>query len=171
MTTRTAFFSESVGVEERDLIGMAPRAATGWDPVWEAATTIDSDGWTAEIRIPYSQLRFSRDSMQTWGLQIRRYIKRRNETDQWAMWTKTESGGPARFGHLEGVRVPNNSRHIEFLPYAAGKSERVQAADGDPFHSGGVQSARMGSHQVPLTHRTLDATINQTSPGLSRPCV
>ena len=74
--------------------------------MWEAATHIDEDGWTAEIRIPYSQLRFSRDSVQTWGLQVRRFIKRRNEQDQWSWWGKTEAGGPPRFGHLEGLRIP-----------------------------------------------------------------
>jgi hypothetical protein len=57
-----------------------------WDPVWEAATHIDEDGWTAEIRIPYSQLRFSRDSVQVWGLQIGRLIKRRDEGDACGDW-------------------------------------------------------------------------------------
>src|SRR6267378_1815008 len=44
-----------------------------WDPIWQVATQIDSLGWTAEMRIPYSQLRFARGSVQTWGLQIWRY--------------------------------------------------------------------------------------------------
>ncbi|OYV66263.1 MAG: hypothetical protein B7Z72_11675, partial [Gemmatimonadetes bacterium 21-71-4] len=47
-----------------------------WDPVWEGAARVDSLGWTAELRIPYSQLRFSRDSLQTWGLQIQRFVDR-----------------------------------------------------------------------------------------------
>ena len=44
--------------------------------------------------------------MQTWGLEVRRFIKRRNEQDDWATWRKNEAGGPPRFGHLEGLRIP-----------------------------------------------------------------
>jgi len=54
-----------------------------WDPVWEVATTIDSLGWIAEIRIPFSQLRFSRDSMQTWGLNLTRVTHRTQERALW----------------------------------------------------------------------------------------
>ncbi|HVD05724.1 MAG TPA: carbohydrate binding family 9 domain-containing protein, partial [Gemmatimonadaceae bacterium] len=48
----------------------SPNADPAWDPVWEVATKVDAQGWTAEFRIPFSQLRFSRDSVQTWGMQI-----------------------------------------------------------------------------------------------------
>src|SRR6185312_7336593 len=71
-----------------------------WDPIWEAAAQVDSAGWTAEMRIPFSQLRFARDSVQTWGMQIWRYIDSRNEHDMWAYWRQNASGGPAFYGHL-----------------------------------------------------------------------
>src|SRR3954471_11155371 len=73
-----------------------------WDPVWEAAAVINADGWTAEMRIPYSQLRFSRDSVQTWGLQVRRVSDRLNEQSMWSFRRRDESGGSPFFGHLEG---------------------------------------------------------------------
>jgi hypothetical protein len=57
-----------------------------WDPVWEAAAQVDSEGWTAEMRIPYSQLRFSQDADQVWGLQIWRYVDALNEQDMWSFW-------------------------------------------------------------------------------------
>jgi hypothetical protein len=50
-----------------------------WDPVWEAATTVDSAGWTAEYRIPFSQLRFSNAREQVWGVQFERIIGRNRE--------------------------------------------------------------------------------------------
>ena len=88
-----AFFDLNPSGSKNDYIGIGTSCCdNSWDPVWEAATHIDPDGWTAEIRIPFSQLRFSRDSVQTWGLQVRRFIKRRNEQDQWSWWGKTESG-------------------------------------------------------------------------------
>ncbi len=75
-----------------------------YDPVWEGATKIDSLGWTAEFRIPFSQLRFSRAEDQIWGMQIWREVNRRAEQDMWAFWRSNEYGGPAYFGtlaHLE----------------------------------------------------------------------
>jgi hypothetical protein len=50
-----------------------------WDPVWEVATTIDGEGWTAEMRIPFSQLRFNPGDEQAWGLQLERNLERRGE--------------------------------------------------------------------------------------------
>src|SRR5262249_36634706 len=73
-----------------------------WDAVWEVKTHIDSLGWTAEFRIPLAQLRYPRDTNQTWGLQVWRMESRLNELSQWSFWRNNESGGPTRFGHLEG---------------------------------------------------------------------
>src|SRR6185503_15595877 len=94
-----AFFDVNPSGSKGDYIGIGTSCCdNSWDPVWEAATAIDVNGWTAEIRIPYSQLRFSRDSVQVWGLQIGRLIKRRDEGDVWAFSSKTEAGGPSRYG-------------------------------------------------------------------------
>ncbi len=76
-----------------------------YDPVWEGASHIDSVGWTAEFRIPFSQLRFSRDARQMWGLQVWRRTDRLNEQDMWAFWRSNEYGGPAYFGTLDGMTV------------------------------------------------------------------
>src|SRR6476469_7868933 len=84
-----------------------------YDPVWEGASNIDSLGWTAEFRIPYSQLRFSRDTLQTWGMQVWRNVDRRNEQDMWAFWRMNEYGGAAYFGSLEGIVVPSPPRTVE----------------------------------------------------------
>jgi hypothetical protein len=158
-----AFFQVNPSGSKTDLLGIGTSCCdSGWDPVWDAATTIDSAGWTVEMRIPFNQLRFSRDSVQTWGLQIRRWIQRRNELDQWAMWGKTESGGPNRFGHLEGIRIARSPRDIELMPYVMGKAANVQAAPGDPFNTGSKQSARVGLDLKYLLtpNLTLDATFN-----------
>jgi len=132
------------------------------DPIWEATAHIDADGWTAEIRIPFSQLRFSRDSVQTWGLQVRRYIKRRNEEDDWSFWRKTDAGGPPRFGHLEGLRIPASTSHLELLPYAVTKSTSVASMAGSPFDTRGRPTARVGLDLKDrlTSNLTLDATIN-----------
>ena len=134
-----------------------------WDPIWDVVTKIDSLGWTAEMRIPYSQLRFSRQEAQTWGLQIRRFMQRSNEMVSWAFWKKTEVGGPSRFGHLEGVRIASVPRRLELLPYAVTRSRHVRASTaGDPFNDGSVQDIRLGGDIRALltSNLTLDATIN-----------
>jgi len=133
-----------------------------WDPIWEAATTVDSLGWTAEMRIPFSQLRFSRDSVQTWGMQIWRYTDRLNEQDMWAFWKASESGGPAYFGHLNGIRTGPRPRQFELLPYVLGGGTYKYAAPADPFHSNSSNnlSAGMDLKYLLTSNLTLDATIN-----------
>ncbi len=158
-----AFFELNPSGSKSDYIGIGASCCdASWDPVWEAATHIDVDGWTAEIRIPFSQLRFSRDSIQTWGLQVRRFIKRRNEEDDWSFWHKTEAGGPSRFGHLEGIHVPPSTSHLELLPYIVTKSAAVATTPGDPFDTHGRPTVRGGLDLKDrlTSNLTLDGTIN-----------
>jgi len=86
-----------------------------WDPIWEAATHQDSLGWTAELRIPFSQLRFSRDPDQTWGMQIWRYVDRLNEQDMWSFQRRNAPSGPAFFGHVTGLAITSRPRKLEAL--------------------------------------------------------
>ena len=159
-----AFFQVNPAGSKSDRIGIGSSCCDyGWDPVWEAATKIDDDGWTAEIRIPLSQLRFQNEPEQTWGLQIGRWIQRNQERDQWSFWKKSESGGPNRFGHLEGMRIRGaGSKHVELMPYAVGKGRYEQHAQGDPFNTGHVNSARVGVDLKYLltSNLTLNAAIN-----------
>ena len=159
-----AFFQVNPSGSKFDMLGIGTSCCDeGWDPIWEAATRIDDDGWSAEIRIPLSQLKFSGAASQTWGLQLRRWIHRRNELDNWAFWRKTESGGPNRFGHLEGLEFGGHSgRQLELLPYVAAKTQNLNVPNGDPFNGGNVQSARAGLDvRYNLSSNfTLDATFN-----------
>ena len=120
------------------------------------------DGWTAEIRIPLNQLRYSADSLQTWGLQLRRYIQRNHEEDDWSFWGKTEAGGAPRFGHLQGLEIAHSSRHLELLPYVSSTARSLEADKHDPFNHGVQPSARVGADIKYLltSNLTLDATIN-----------
>jgi hypothetical protein len=133
-----------------------------YDPVWEGATKIDSLGWTAEFRIPLSQLRFSRATDQIWGMQIWRTVDRRNEQDMWAFWRSNEYGGPAYFGTLEGIRVASQPRQMELVPYVTTRSKLEKPRLGDPYHSTNDMNYRAGGDlKVNLTSNlTLDATVN-----------
>src|SRR5712671_6170954 len=92
------FFQVNPSGAKYDANGLGGGEDNSWDPVWEVKTAIDSLGWTAEMRIPFSQLRFARDSVQTWGMQVWRQENRVNELSMWSFWGKTETGGPSRFG-------------------------------------------------------------------------
>ena len=161
-TGRTVFTINPSGVKS-DAGQASPYADPSWDPVWVAATRIDSLGWTAELKIPFSQLRFPRDSMQTWGMQVWRYVQRLNETSMWSAWGKNEQGGPQRFGHVEGIRAPRNRGRMELLPYVLSRARYVTPTQpGSPFQRGDDYDVRMGAdvkYQLSST-LTLDATIN-----------
>jgi len=131
-----------------------------WDAVWEAEATQDSLGWSAEYRIPFSQLRFNPNN-DTWGVLFERIIGRRNEYAVSAFTPKSERGGIARYGHLTGLRNVQTGRRLEVLPYTVARAEYVDPG-ANPFRGDAEGSASVG---VDLKYRitsdfTLDATIN-----------
>jgi hypothetical protein len=158
-----AFFEVNPSGSQADRIGIGNSCCdNSWDPIWEAATRIDPDGWSAELRIPYSQLRFSREPRQTWGLEVRRFIKRREEEDDWSFWHKNEAGGPPRFGHLEGLMIQSSASHLELMPYASAKSSSLASSADTPFDTHGRPAMRGGldlRYSV-TSNLTLNATIN-----------
>jgi hypothetical protein len=134
-----------------------------WDPVWQTSTRIDSLGWTAELRIPFSQLNFSRAIDQTWGVQIMRFAHRLNERTHFAWWPNNESGGPQRYGHLEGIRITDRPRGFEVLPYTVARARYVRPADPtNPFTKSNDKDYRVGGDlKYRLTSNlTLNATFN-----------
>ncbi|HEX6135574.1 MAG TPA: DUF5916 domain-containing protein [Longimicrobiales bacterium] len=161
-TGRTMFQINPSGVKY-DAGQASSFADESWDPVWQAATHVDSAGWTAELRIPFSQLRFQSADVQTWGMQIWRYTERLAESSMWAFWGRNESGGPQLFGHLEQLRVPERSLGVELLPYIVARAERVTPPQADnPFDTGETNSWRVGGDVKAIlgSALTLDATIN-----------
>ncbi|HYD52622.1 MAG TPA: DUF5916 domain-containing protein [Gemmatimonadaceae bacterium] len=133
-----------------------------WDPVWDAATQVTADGWTAEMRIPYSQLRFGRDSVQTWGLQVRRYVDRLNELAMWSFRRNDEAGGPAYYGHLEGLAITRQPRQLELLPYVVSGAQYKYVDPRNPYRETRDMRLNVGADvKYNLTSNlTLDATFN-----------
>ncbi len=133
-----------------------------WDPVWEVATRVDSLGWVAEIRIPFSQLRFSSADEQTWGVNFTRFIFRKNEWTTWSWWPNTEQGFTSHFGHLQGIRGVPAPRRLEVLPYTVAKSDYTEGADpANPFNDGSTYGMTGGldlKYGV-TSDLTLDATL------------
>ncbi|HET6796739.1 MAG TPA: carbohydrate binding family 9 domain-containing protein, partial [Gemmatimonadales bacterium] len=106
-----------------------------WDPVWESGTQIDSLGWTAELRIPLSQLRYNSTPDGVWGIQLYRKILRKGEEDWFSFVPKTEVSGVSRYAHLVGLGPLQAQRRLELAPYLLARAAYEPTAAGDPFQS------------------------------------
>jgi hypothetical protein len=138
-------------------------ADPSFDPIWEARTSIHGDGWTAELWIPFSQLRFNDAPDQVWGLNLRRFIPTSNEEDFWVLIPRTVAAWASRFGELYGLTGIRPTRRLELLPYVAGSSAINRSVDPDnPFNDGSVFGNRFGLDvKFGLgPSLTLDVTLN-----------
>ena len=107
-----------------------------WDAVWEGVPHIDKDGWSVEMRIPYSQLRFKPSETQVWGINVERFISRTAETDMIAYTPRNENGFASRFPELVGIEGITPPTRLEILPYVTGKAEYVGNDPNNPFNPG-----------------------------------
>src|SRR2546421_11536292 len=117
-----------------------------FDPVWEAKANIDGLGWTAEMRIPFSQLRFSDQPVQVWGFNADHWNPATSEDVFWVPVPTNRTGWSSWMGELVGIEGIKPSRRLEVLPYTAGNATltgRPQAAD--PFDDGTNLDARAGA--------------------------
>ncbi len=135
----------------------------GFDPVWLARTRIDANGWTAELWIPFSQLRFNEREQQVWGLDVHRFIPTRNEDDYWVPIPRTVVAWSSRFGELRGIQRLKTTRRVEFLPYVAGASTiNSNRNPANPFDTGLNLASRAGADLKMGVgpNLTLDATFH-----------
>src|SRR3989449_7454652 len=133
-----------------------------WDGVWEAKVTRDASGWTAEVRIPYSQLRFLRQSQYVWGINFRREIARKNEVDYIVYTPKNGSGFVSRFVDLVGIERITPPRRIELLPYVTSRAAFSPHGAGDPVNDGSRLTPGLGADaKFGLgSNLTLNASVN-----------
>ncbi|NWF51238.1 MAG: carbohydrate binding family 9 domain-containing protein [Ignavibacteriaceae bacterium] len=133
-----------------------------WDGIWEGKAAIDENGWTAEIKIPFSQLRFELKEENIWGINLIREIARKNERDCLVFIPKNESGFVSRFAELYGVQKINPPGNVEVLPYINARGEFIPPIDNDPFNDGSEYFTSYGADlKVGLgSNLTLNATIN-----------
>jgi hypothetical protein len=107
-----------------------------WDPIWDAATALDGQGWTAEMRIPFSQIRFGNKEEQVWGFDVRRILFRNNETSYWQLIPRNASGFVHLFGELHGLAGLTAPHQVELMPYTVAGLHSYRAVSGDPFSKG-----------------------------------
>jgi hypothetical protein len=136
-----------------------------FDPVWEAESEIGDGGWTAEMRIPFSQLRFNSGDELIWGLNVNRYVPSTNEDSYLVLIPREETGWASRFADLTGLQSIPSSKRIEVTPYVASSATFTSEAlfdQDDPFRDGRDMDARVGvDFKMGLgPNLTLDAAVN-----------
>ncbi|MEE9464452.1 MAG: DUF5916 domain-containing protein [Candidatus Neomarinimicrobiota bacterium] len=133
-----------------------------WDAIWEGEATVSADGWSAEFQIPFRELRFSTKEAQSWGIQVKRTISRKNEDIYWSYWSKEEDGYVRHFGRLTDLENIPRQRRIYVSPYTTGQF--ATSADYiTPVHPENYDLVpNFGADiKVGLTNNiTLDVTVN-----------
>ena len=133
-----------------------------WDGVWQGKAHRDPQGWTCEIKVPFSQMRFQSSGSNVWGINFRRTVPRRSETDYVVFTPRKESGFVSRFPLLRGLDGVRARPYVEVLPYVTTKAEYLRHDAGDPFHDGSEYSPDGGADlRMGLgSNLTLNATAN-----------
>ena len=131
---------------------------TTWDPVWDGEVAHDERGWTAEFRVPLSQLRYGPQDEQVWGLHAWRWIDRHQEEDQWQLIPRQNTGRMHQLGELHGIRGLPPSRRVELLPHVVGETSSGPSTPGDARDATG--SIGLDGKMGLGTNFTLDATVN-----------
>ena len=129
-----------------------------WDGVWDVATRIDSLGWTAEFRIPLSQLRYGTQRQHTFGIAILRDIYRYNQRTAWPQIRPSRAGFVSQFGEVAGLDDLGAPRRLEAAPYLVARNDS-RVADGDFTRRSDVTVGGDLKYRV-ASNVTLDATVN-----------
>ena len=129
-----------------------------WDGVWEVETRVDSAGWTAEFKIPLSQLRYPTTAENTFGVQIRRHISRYTADVTWPLYRMSKPGNVSQFGEITGLRGLAPPRRVELTPYVVSKD--ISVPRGGAFDR--KQALTLGGDlkYAVSSNVTLTATVN-----------
>lgn len=153
-------FQITAGNVQSDLKMSPNNSDPAWDAVWDSKTKTFADGWVAELRIPFSAIRFARSPEQHWGMQFARQIQYVNEFSTWSPVDPNGGGALPQWGNLEGIQNINPPLRLAFSPYLAGTVERspvqddpVEYANGRSFNGG--MDVKWGLSES----FTLDATL------------
>ena len=134
-----------------------------WNAVWRGKTGLEDSAWVAEIEIPLSQLRYSTQENQVWGMHTWRWINRYMEESNWEHQSKTGPGVLFNFGELHGIKGLKKSQRLELMPYALGELKTMARDPSDPFAPNGRLwggNAGLDAKIGLSSNFTLDLTVN-----------
>ena len=129
-----------------------------WDGVWDVGTRIDSLGWVAEFRVPFSQLRYANERTHTFGFGIWRDVARYNERYSWPVYDRSQSSLASQLGELDGITDIASPRRLEVAPYTVAKSYNVARTNG--YVQRGDATIGADVKYGVTSNLTIDATVN-----------
>ena len=133
-----------------------------WNPIWYTKTSVDADGWNAEMKIPLSQLKFGKSKEQVWGFEVMRRHFREEERSVWQRLPPDTGGFVSEFGELHGLMDLEPQKQLEIQPYTVGSLKTYEAEEGNPFLDGNDGHLAVGlDAKIGITNDlTMDLTIN-----------
>jgi hypothetical protein len=162
---RTGFeFNLSAWGQKVDLVLFNPENWDfNWNAVWKGKTGLEDSAWVAEYEIPLSQLRYSKEEDQVWGMHLWRWENRYQEESDWEQLSKTGPGVIYQFGELQGIKGLKKSQRLEIMPYSLGELRTFKKEPGNPFADKGRKwggnvglDAKIGI----ASNFTVDLTVN-----------
>jgi hypothetical protein len=155
-TTGYNFRVNTLGVQEDRYVFNDGNMDRDWDAVWEGGAHRDEDGWYAELRIPFSCVRFRPAEDMTWGCQLYRFLYSRGEDTSWVTWDRETRGFVSRFGEITGLSGVEAPRQLELMPYVVQRTT-------DPSVTGPEEMDHFQNVGLDVKYGvTADLTLNAT---------
>ncbi len=134
-----------------------------WNAVWSGKVGMEDSAWVAELEVPFSQLRYSGQDEQVWGMHTWRWIARLQEESNWEVQSLTGPGMLYNYGELRGITGLKKSRRLEIMPFALGDLRTMKKEPSNPFaEKGRIWGGNMGlDAKIGLSSNfTIDLTVN-----------
>jgi len=163
LRTGYVFQISAAGVQGDAYLFDDVRDDRSWDAVWESAVQVDEQGWTAELRVPLSQIRYlPSPNPQDWGINFTRRRVASNERSYFSLESRQRHGRVSVFGRLSGLELAQGVSRLELRPYVLTRGRAGPAEDGDPFQQprDANASAGLDARYGIGANFTLDATVN-----------
>ena len=162
---RTAFVftTTAAGVKGEEIAsGNGNNFDASWNPIWYTDAKVDDKGWTTEMKIPLSQLRFGKAKEQVWGFNIVRNIFRKNERSLWQRIPNDQAGFISEAGELHGLVDLVPQKQLEIQPFTVVQYDSYPREGNNPFRDGSDFRVNGGlDAKIGMTNDlTLDLTIN-----------
>lgn len=132
-----------------------------WDGVWEVKAKIHEQGWSAEFKIPFWNLKFRSLPEQSWGINFTRTIKRKTEEVNWASWSRDNGGflRISRAGNLLDLRELKQGFNLQIKPFTLGKATRDRLLEANPLREEKFDAGVDVKYGL-TSNLTLDLTAN-----------
>ena len=162
---RTAFVftTTAAGVKGEEIAtGNGNNWDESWNPIWYTNAKVDDKGWTAEMKIPFSQLRFGKAKEQVWGFNVNRTLFRLQERSLWQRIPNNQAGFISEAGELHGLKDLVSQKQLEVQPFVVFQYDNYPSEQGNPFRDGSDFKLNGGlDAKIGITNDlTLDLTIN-----------